>query len=492
MSRRIAIAVFWVVLAAAGTTRALTLDALEPFVFGGRFQYATTLDKGSVPFPWNTTTQSSEDYSRFMLDLAVDTRYGDLYLKGAAVWDRTREAQIQKRFLFEQGDYLWTQRLDRLYYGLRLFANERRFITYDMIAPLLTDDLVASGEQTLGVRFDTRAADTWGATLLYSALGDHHDTLRHIGYVRGLYEGPVNANVSYLLDHPNDFTSTNHAVFKTELSGSYKQAYAILSYEQSGFGDGDVFFPGGSFDFGAGDVRDVLPLGGAVFAEARLTSLDLGSVGWLKLVYDYAFVGQDFSNDLGLARGSQETHDAAAFFVARSVDLNARLRYGRANRFYYEDATTDRWDGSIWGKFANGMDFWLRGSTTYRATSGSYENANYVDTAIEKRIKEIRSAVHVMWKDAGTIFSSTRFAWDGSLPLSPNWAFYWRFILNEEFDVGQMLFSRLSYRPNDRIFITFSYGREVIGNGPYLLEDQDIELSRFSTAQYRLFLRGDF
>jgi hypothetical protein len=486
--------IFAAVLVVLGCTgsQAIRLEALEPVVIGGRFQYLTSLDHRSVPFPWNTTAQSSEDLTRLMLDLTADTRYGDLYLKGSAVWNRTRPSQIQKRFLFEQGDYLWAQHLNKLDYSLRLFANERRFITYDMIAPLLSDDLVA-GQDNLGLRFDSQMKGGIGVTGLYSALGEGDVELRDITYLRTAYFGKwTNASASYLLDHPGGAVPTNHAVFKVEASASYKQGYAILSYQQSGFSNTSVFFPDGSFDWGSGSVRGLLPEGGALFAEARLTSIRIPKQGQLKLVYNYAMIGDQFFNDLGLARDAQESNRFAAYFVAWDVDVNARLEYGSSKRTFFEDKDIQRWEASIWGRLANGMDYWLRGGATDTKTPDFDDEGNFAHAALYHQVKKVRSGVHAMWKDTDTIFSDKRFAWDGKLALSPNWGWYWRLILSNQFDVGEMLYTRLAYRPNNRIFVTFSYGRRVIGDGPFVLEDQDIELSRFSTAQYSLFLRGDF
>ncbi len=477
----------------AGSSYAIKWEAIEPVVIGGRFQYVTSRADESVPFPWNTTTQSSQDLTRLMLDLNADSRYGDLYLKGSAVWNRTRPSQIQKRFLFDQGDYLWAQTLENVDYSLRLFANERRFITYDMIAPLLLDDLVASGQDNLGVRVDTRIRRDVGITALYSSLGDRRERLRDIGYVKADYIGrPAIASLSYLLDHPGGVVKENRATFKLETAASYKQAYAILSYQQTGVSERDVFLPDGGSNSTGGGLRSSLPKGAALFAEVRLTSVRVPKAGRLKFVYDYASIGDEFFNDLGLARGAQETNRLAGFFEASTVDLNARLVYARGERFYFEDKRIDRWDAAVWGRFANGMDFRVRGHVTDTRTPEFEDEGNFINVGVEKQVNKVRSGINVMWKDIDTIFSDTRFAWDGKLALSPNWGLYWRFILSESFDVGQTLFTRLAYRPNDRIFVIFAYGRKVIGDGPFILEDQDVELSRFDTAQYTILLRGDF
>lgn len=473
-----------------GDAAAIEWKAIEPLVFGGRFQYVTSLERQSVPFAWNTTTQSAEDLTRLMLDLTADTHYGDLYVKGSAVWDDTRPSQVSKLVTFGQGDYLWKQHLQSVDYSIHLFANERRFITHDMIAPLLHDDLVGN-DSNVGGRFDTTVKGSLGATLLYSALGGTHEAAREITYVRAAYAGwPVVGSVSYVLDHPGVASVENHAVFKAEVSTSYKRAHAVVSYHQAAYSGQSVFFPSGGPSGSGGAVCETLPENGALFAELRLRSVRLANAGHLKFLCSYACVGESFYNDLGLAKPAQEATELATYFSAATVDLRARVAYGTSKRSHFESEETRRWHATLWGRLANQMDFSARGELVDSRTSTGY--GSFVDLMLQKQLKKVRSGVHVMWKDVDTIFSDTRFAWDGSLAASPNWGLYWRFLVNEQFDVGDMLFARLSYRPNNSIFFTFSYGRQVIGDGPHLLEDQDVELSRFGTALYTILLRGDF
>ena len=493
MTRRVLILGALLIVLAVGTSYAIKWQAIEPVVIGGRFQYVTSVADESVPFPWNTTAQSSRDLTRLMLDLNAGGRYGHLYLKGAAIWDRTRPSQFQKRFLFDQGDYLWARGLQNADYSLRLFANERRFITYDMIAPLLLDDLVASGQDNLGIRADTRIRRDFGITALYSSLGDRSQHLRDIAYLKTDYTGrPLIASVSYLLDHPGGVVRENRATVKLETAASYKQAYGIVSYQQTGVSESNVFLPGSSSNSAGGGLRSSLPKTAALFAEIRLTSVRVPKAGRLKFVYEYASIGDEFFNDLGLARGAQETNRLRGFFEASTVDLYARLVYARGRRFHFEDKKIDHWHAALWGRFANGMDFRVRGDLTDTRTTEFEDEGNFINVGVEKQVNKFRSGINVMWKDINTIYSDTRFAWDGKLALSPNWGLYWRFILSESFDIGQTLFTRLAYRPNDRIWVVFAYGREVIGDGPFILEDQDVELSRFGSAQYTILLRGDF
>lgn len=483
----------WLVL--CGRAGAVEWVAVDSLAVGGRFEYATLIDRDAVPFVWNAAGRSAVDVTRLMLDLTADTRYGNLYLKGSAIWDDTRQGDIQKRFRFDQGDYLWEQKLRRWRYSMRLFAGERRFFSHDMIAPLLDDDPIGRYDDNLGVRFDT-TVDRFKVTALFSSLGERRADARNIGFFKSGYSGrSVAVGGSYLIDHRGVNADSNHAVFKTEVSASYKKGYVVLAYEQSGCDDRSVFFPGGRFDwdkYEGDNVSGLLPNAAAMFAEGRISSLPIGRTGRVRLVYRYTLVGSEFFNDLGLLVGSQIRNTAAAYYVDTEVNVNARLVYNSIARLEFENSRTDKWDGGLWGTFRNGTEFLIRGSM--RETDGvPYDDkGSLVHLALHHQLSKIKGGVHVLWRDIDTIFSATRFAWDGKFALSPNWGFYWRLVLSDQFDAGRTTYVRLAYRPSDRIFVTAGYGRSVIGDGPYLLEDGDIELSRFDSAVYRISLRGDF
>jgi|GEM_PF-2691290 len=467
----------------------------DSLAIGGRFEYVTSIDRESASFPWNTTAQSSDDRTRLMLDLFVGSRYGTLYVKGSSEWSATRPSDIRKRFLFDQGDYLWSQEFHTLDYSLRLFANERRFFTHDAIAPLLSDDLAGEGQDNLGARLDAAISDDVGVTVLYSALGEKISESRAITYLRTAYSSRLAiVSASYLLDDLGALTDHSRAVLKAETSASYKKAYVVLSYQQSDVQSDKLFFPGGRFlweDYKFDDFSKILPAGAAVFAEARLSAMGV-KVGHLRAVYRYTVIGRRFFDDLGLRQPAQVSQTVRVYFLGNGVDLNSRLEYSHVARAYFENEDVDRWRGSVWGTFRNGLDFWIRANIIADVDPMFGEVGDFVHVGLRRQIKQIYSGAHIMFKDLDSIFSATRLAWDAKLALSPNWGFYCRFVLSDQFDVGQMLYTRLSYQPSDRIFLALGYGRSAIGDGPYLLEDQDIELSRFGSAIYTISVRGDF
>jgi hypothetical protein len=427
-----------------------------------------------------------------MIDLTSASHYGDFYVKGAAFWDDTRPGDVQKRVRFEQADYYWSQDVGKLVYSFRAFANERRFFVEDRIAPLIRDDHVTGDNR--GARVDI-VWNQLSANALYSVLGDDVDS-RKVALVRAQHNSRfVNAVVSYLFDEAGVDVPRSRAIVKAELASGYKWAHALAAYEQAGTRRGGAFVPGGRFDWDAYAVDDLtagLPDEAALFTELRISPIDLAGRANLKLVYAYRTIGSQFVNDLGVRRGAELDHTAAAYVQAKSVDLNGRLLWTVSERFDNENEDRIRVEASAWGVTRNGLWILARAAIDKIEDAAGDDDHNVVHLGLERRIKEVRSGAHIMWKDLDTEYSSRLFAWDAKFPLSPNWGLYWRAIIGSDFDVADAMYVRLSYRPNNHIFATFGYGRDDIGDAPYLIEDRDVDLARASSAVYVISIRGDF
>jgi hypothetical protein len=480
-------------LCVVGQARA-DAPGIGPVQLGGRAEHTSRIDRDAGPFEWNDATHSVWGRTRVMLDLAADsTLAGAFYIKGAAVWDNTRPRDVQKRFRFEQGDWLWARGYGSFDTAFRLFANERRFFVEDPIAPLLDDDAVAQSGDNLGVRLDGVWRGRLIATALFSSLGDDFDTARRTSYAALRYgAGPFSSGISYLLTDPGEFNLQNQAVIKVDAGLAWRWTYVMLAYQQSGFSERNVFLPAGRFDGGESGLTAALPAGGAVSAEVRATSIDVTDAARLRLVYRYDTAGGEFVNDVGWNHGARVAHTASAYMQAVDVDLNGRLRYHNSERFIVENEERDVVEGSVWGALRNGLWFTLRGAVARIEDGGPDADRNFVHFGLERRIRELRPGAHVMWRDAGNDFSQWLFAVDGRLPISPNWALYVRALAGRDFAVTRSVYGRLEYRPSDRIFATFSYGREEIGDDPYLIEDPDLDLARNDTIVYRISIRGDF
>jgi hypothetical protein len=433
-----------------------------------------------------------------MLDFrALGTSYGNLYLKGAAYWGLVGSDDIQKRFRFDQGDYLWEQDLRALGYSLRLFANERRFFVGDMVAPLIYDDLAGETGGNAGVRVDAATRDGLEATVLYSLLSDDPDTAPSMTYLRAAFSHRLGTlSASYLMEEKGSRGVNNHAIAKAELVTGYKKAFVVLSFQQSGYKDSGWFFPKGSWNWSAYDGTNfsaVLPSGAAAFGEARLTSLRWKGVGNFRLVWRYEAVREEFVNQLGLPGTSRVGHTGGAYFVAEKVSLTGTLRYLKGTRSVLETEEDDAVEASAWAALENNMECFLRAGVGRVDDGFVYDTKkNYIHGAVRYRVKRFLTGVHVMWKDLDTVYSERRFAWDGKLAVNPNWGFHWRFLLRQDFQVGQSALFRLEYRPNKRIFAYLGYGREYYGDNPFVLEDRDIGLTRAPVGQWTVMLRGDF
>jgi hypothetical protein len=466
--------------------------------FGGRFEYRLQLDEQSNPYPWNASTHAAMDRSRFMIDFkALATPYGSLYLKGAGYWGLVGRDEIQKRFRFDQGDYLWAQEREHVGYSLRLFANERRFFVSDMIAPVIDDDLAGETGGNGGIRIDAAARGGWDFSGLYSLLSDDIDDAPSMSYLRLAFSRRLGTlSASYVIEDPGSRGVGNHAIAKAELVTGFKKAFMVLSYQQSGYKDSGWFFPSGSWDWSVYDgtnFSSVLPAGGAAFGEARLTSLRWAGVGSFRLVWRYEAVREEFVNRLGLRGTSRVGHTGGAYFVAEKVSLNGTLRYLKGTRSVLETEEDDAVEVSVWTALKNDMECFLRAGLGRIDDGFVYDtDKNYIHGALRYRVKRVLTGAHVMWSDLDTVYSQRRFAWDGKLAINPNWAFHWRFILRRDYQIGEAAMFRLEYRPNDRIFAWVGYGRDYYGDNPFVLEDRDIGLTRALAGQWLVMLRGDF
>ncbi|UCG53253.1 MAG: hypothetical protein JSW58_06785 [Candidatus Latescibacterota bacterium] len=486
------------VLLGGSQVRAVEMPKIDGLTPGGRFEYRLLLDDQSNPYTRNAATHSATDRSRLMLDLkALGSRYGDLYLKGAAAWGLVDADETQRRFRFEQGDYLWKQEFERFGYSLRFFANERRFFVSDLAAPLIDDDRAGETGANRGVRFEAATQNGWSFSGIHSFLGDDFDDSRNVSYLRAAFSHRLaSLSASYLFDDPGVRGERNRAIVKAELVTGYKNVFAVLAYEQSGMRDSGWFFPNGSWnwsDYNGSNFSRVLPPGGAAVAELRLTSLRWKDVGRFRVVWSYEAIREEFVNDLGLGGSSRVGHNAGAYFVADKVSLNGKVRYHTSTRFGPESEELDFVDASVWAALKNNIECFLRAGVGKIDDAFVFDTKeNFVHTALEYRVKKFRTGAHIMWKDLDTVFSEKRFAWDGKLAINPDWGFHWRFILRRDFQIGQSACLRLQFRPNDRVFAYVGYGRAYFGDDPFVLEDRDIGLTRAGAAQWVIALRGDF
>ncbi len=495
--RGVSLAFVLIAACTAAGSHAVQLDKPIPIEIGGRFTYGASVRRDAVEFPWNIVSNTTDDPTRLMLDITAGRgQTGTLYLKGAALWEPEDEESGGKRVHFEQGDYFWRGANDRSQLFLRLYANERRSFTHALIAPLLDDDRMEGGGDNLGARMDGSLFDAFGVTALYSVLGHEPDRSGKIAYVRTAYNhGRFAVSTAYMHESRPEVDLPDQAVFKTELCTYYKRASLIVSYEQSGRGNG-LFFPSGRFHFDTfvGDnFSRVLPDEGALFAEARLASMPVKEWGTLSIVHRYFALKRSFAGRFAEAGSGTYGYSTGAYFLANEISLNGRLVYGKRLRSAWENETQENVEASVWVQLQNGSEVFLRGGVG--ETTGPFpfmDRNNFIHGAWQHAKGKLRTGVHFMLKDLDTIFSEERFAWDCKLSFGGSMAVYWRAVIAHNAEPMDAIYGRFEYRPSRRLFLTAGYGRSIFGDDPFLLEDADIHALSEVTPQYTFSIRGDF
>jgi hypothetical protein len=464
---------------------------------GGRLDYRVEAARASSPFPWNYSSRSLDDRSRLMLDLfAGKQRYGKLYLKGQALWAAPRRDLGDVRFEFEQGDYFWRHARGSQDYEVRLFANERRYFIGDVTQPLLDDDLVTQYPDQFGLRHDGAAGDVrW--TALGAVLDDRWSEARKFYYLRaGWFGNVVQASASYVHDTPALDTLQNHAVVKAEVSAAWRHLGAAVSYEQSGFDDGAFFIPSGDDDPGDGfygDDDSSLPESGALLAEFRVRRVPVRNTGLWSFVYRHQSLGDAYVNRLGTVGRARTLNSAGLYYSARKVAIDGGLVYTRWKRTRLDDKTHDRLLARARGLLKNGMEVILRGGYATTDDELGYETKNdYVHAILGRHGRKIRSGVHVMLKDIADGPLNEMVAVDATFNLTATVALYGRVMTGQSVTSSDAVYWRFEIWPADYIFATFGYGRDYVGDDPFLLEDPDLGRRGEGEGVWFVTVRGDF
>ncbi len=477
---------------------------------GGRLDYRIEVARGAAPFPWDYSSRGVADMSRLMFDLgAGGRRYGELYLKVAAAWNAPRTDAGEVGLGFEQGDYLWRRghpgaaalaEPAARAYEFRLFANERRYFTGELSNALLDDDVVSREDHHYGLRHDGRAGSVqWSA--LGAMLGDRWEEADRLLYLRGARSGRhIGLSVAYLAESTDRDSIENAAVVKAELSAAYKRFSAILSWEQSGVSDEAVFLPSGSFDwdrFDGDNLSSAIPDGAAASAELRLFRVPMRDWGHWSLVYRYQTVGSDYTNELGAFRRAEVSSSSGLYFSARTVSVDGRIVYSDRERFRIDDHESERLEASIRALLVDATEVFLRAAAV-RVRDGELPEARreFVHAAVRRDGSKVRSGVHMMLADVedGTLRQRVeeRFGVEAKLNLTAQVSLYGRLITGQSISSGEAMYWRFELRPVAHVFATMGYGRDWIGDGPYLLEDADSARIGESEAIYFVTVRGDF
>lgn len=80
----------------------------------------------------------------------------------------------------------------------------------------------------------------------------------------------------------------------------------------------------------------------------------------------------------------------------------------------------------------------------------------------------------------------TRINWNATSAL------YLRWMATGAIERSDAVYARLEFRPTARTWVTFAYGRENAGDGPYFLEDDDALPTVDTEDVFTITVRGDF
>jgi hypothetical protein len=459
-----------------------------PIALRARLDVRVSADETSVP-AWNLQSASPADSSRFMADATVGKAgTGWLYLKGAASWRSADDALGRVAFRLEQGDYRYAWRdSSRARFELCAFGDERRFFTGELGAPLVEDDEAERFRHRLGVRLDGARGDL-GATYLAAGLDEGATTrLLQVGTAR-LASRPAFASFSYL--HNATDHSADHAIVKGEAAAAFRAATAVLSYEQSGFGSG-AFFPSASWgDFDPG-YRAAAPENSATFAEVRARRVAVGADSWLSAAGRYELVGSAYVDDLSARRPGTVGGEVWVDWAHRRYALDARLSMRSQTRFEFVDASRRALELSAHALLRDNAMVLARGGV-FRDEPGTagHEHEGFAHLGYGRSLQRFSGRVDAMVDHIGAE-SVVSAGVEGRVNWSATSALYLRWIVRDAPPRSQAVFARLELRPTRRTWLTFAYGRDMVGDGPYFLEDTDALPEPDADGVVTITLRGD-
>jgi len=485
-----------VAFASCGVVRdvaAFGIRAPVPISSRARLDLHLVADEATAPWEWDAQSRSPLDQSRFMIDLtAGEARTGTLYLKGAASWEDTDAQSGEVAFTVEQGDYAFGWR------GLDVvaFGDERRFATGDLGAAPMIDGDVERFQHRVGGRADVEAG-VFGGTFVGAEL-DEGSSTRFLSYAKaGVESDPVTASLSYQLQsHAPD--GEDHAVAYGELSGYWKQASAVVSYQQSGFGSG-VFVPDGDWgDVGDGGYSAATPENSATFLELRLARANVGKAVSLAGVYRYELTGDEYTNDLSSERAGTELHRLGVYASSRSYALDGRVVLYDAERLASLDglgapAHEER------GVAATATAFLRDNSEVYLRTvladgtqdDGATRTAGVVHASYRRSLQRFMGGVDALVDEIG-IDAVVRAGVEARVNWNSTRALYLRWMVTGAVERGDAVYARLEFRPTSRTYLTLAYGRATTGDGPYFLEDRDAFPTADTEDVVTVTVRGDF
>jgi hypothetical protein len=498
MRRLRSIFVAVLVTAAAGNSGAFELPEGMADVHG-RLESVVEIDPDAEPFSGNFASRSYRARSRLMssVEAAAPNReqFGRLYLKGVARWSEA-DTDGDVEFKLDQGDYLWRRR-GSVTHAVRVFGNERRYFTYSLSPPILDDDAVAAYENHGGIRVDGSS----GIGLSWSALGglldDGSDDARGLGFAALRWRGAgVQASASYLSHQAPAGAEDYRGVVKGEIAGLYRRATVVLAYQQAGADESFFFLPRTAFDWDGyvgGNFSESLPADADAFGEIRVRDVAFRDRVRVDFFHRYRATGSRFAPALSGGVPGVVANTTGLFFSHRELALDGRLVYRTRVRSALINQTTEHLEAYARAVLTDGTEVYLRGAAGYRETpGGGRSDDHFVHAAWKRSMRRLEAGVHLMVIDDGGGELERRFALETRMNWSASIALYGRVIAADEAGSRGAAYCRLEVRPAGHVFATLAYGRGFVGDGPYVLEDPDIDAAGDIEPVYTFSVRGDF
>ncbi|HKW12886.1 MAG TPA: hypothetical protein VJS69_00220 [Candidatus Krumholzibacteria bacterium] len=476
------------VLMALTVGEARATGVRSPFPVAVRARIDVELLAAETAGQWDVTSRSPGNESRFMADLTAGSgNTGVLYLKGVSDWKTTDDALSRVGFRLDQGDYLHTFTwADSAHAALRLFGDERRFFTGELGTPVVEDDHAAVFEHRIGARGDANMralrARYWVAGL------DDGDTRRTSQYGSLQFSPrPAFVGVGYVHDNTD---AGNHAVAKAEAAGYFKHTTAIVSFEESGTGNGAAFPSASWSDFESGDYYAAMPDNAATFFELRTHRTRIGENNLFDASYQYGAVGDEYTNDLSPLVPGSVTNRAWVDWAHRRYALDARLAAARVVRTGFENSTRRGIDFTARARTLDNAEWLFRAGAQREELATGKESDGFLHAAYTRELREFMGGIHVLVDDIGQETSTSagaelRLNWSSTAAVSGRW------IVTDRPGGSDALWMRLEFRPTRRAWVTLGYGRQSRGDDPYFIEDRDVMPGTGTGNVVTLSVRGD-
>jgi hypothetical protein len=490
--RELALVVTTLVAVVASNAGAVGVRSPIPLSTRARLDLQVVTSDATAPWSWDVQSRSPLDGSRFMVDLtAGDRRTGIGYVKGASTWNDPGDVPGRVDFRVEQGDYLYRLGGAQPYFSARAFGDERRYFTGELGTQLLDDDTVARFEHRLGVAIDG-SHGPFGAGYLVSGLDEGEQSrLLPRASVRVSASG-VHAGLAY--QSTDAATGDDHAVAQGEVAAYYRRATAIVSYAQSGFGNG-MFFPSGSFDgsaFHGGHYLAAAPENSATFGEARLRRVALTSSAQIDAVYRYQGVGAAYVNDLATTRRGTVSNSFGLYALHRRYALDGNVVVRDEQRFDAENSSRRTIEAAVRGFFRNNAEARIAAGAERIEYRGQKESdTGFAQGSYRRELQRFMGGLHVRVDGIGEDVV-VRAAVESRIDWNPSSALTLRWIVDDASASHGVAFARLEFRPSPRTWVTLAYGWDDIGDTPYVLDDPTIPTRTDSGRVVTLTVRGDF